>query len=155
MGKTIKLTKMSVKYLTDFLAATAWTRDHKDVFRAGQMLCDVLPAFLDSVTFNTALPGTVLAPSDKEVVMPTNPIPPLRMPNGEVDQPEALRFRAEQAMYNREFMAWCKTPLPDLLLSDAQAATCTYCLKHFSEKALLPPNEYSYRLLSAFGLNPE
>lgn len=142
----ITLPTLSVKYLVDLLGQTGWSRNAQDVYLAGMLLCDVLPTFVDAQT--AAVPDFV--PDPRELVAPAGVRPPLRMPNGEVQQDEAIRVRDDNAKYNRIFALWARKTI-EIDLTDKQTALCRFLTEHFAGKAALQPNEYTYKLLTIFG----
>lgn len=157
MPTTITLPRMSVKYLTEFLAAPGWTKTVADIYIAGQVLSEKLPTFGEG----------------SEHQMPKGPVPKALTTAGAPDwsrmsQIEATEFRQKLADHNAAMAIWGKVPL-EIELTDKQFNTCQACVKEFAtpiseeqriknrekqlpERAELPINEHSFALLSAFKL---
>lgn len=148
---------MSAKYLVDYVSSSGWTSPgHADIYRAGQLLADVLPKF---------------GSGDGEIAMPDSPKADRLLADGSIDwsamnADELRAFRAAVAQHNHNFTAWCRTPVVPFELSDSQVLLCQKALKYFcplspEDKAKqkegqtrpeIPANEYTYKLFFQLGL---
>lgn len=185
MPTTVHLTRMSAKFLVDLVSHSGWsTKGVEDVYRGGQLLAELLPAYIPApVDTDTPDPKAGMATikeselaGHEEIVLLEPPVPGAITDKGDVDwsrmdRTEAESFRRKVKEHNKAWTTWCRVPIKPITLTDKQFETCQRVLKFYAprpdedkqkdrEKQVplrpeLPNNEHTFVLLREFKLSAE